>query len=141
MVQMNEAYDDKEQEPTQTDEVHVGLFQELLHSKARLEIGYQGKTFEMIPAQRVFVIGRNDENELMADAPTVSRTHARIIFRNGKFILIDQSTNGTFVRANGSDEICLMSEEEFPLSGSGVIGLGEMTVGSNSDHLIHYSCK
>lgn len=137
---MIEAYEENEKELTQTDEVHVGLFQELLHSKARLQIEYQGKAFEMIPAQRVFVIGRNDDNELMVDAPTVSRTHARFIFRNGKFILIDQSTNGTFVHANGGDEICLMSEEEFPLSGSGVIGLGEMT-GSNSDHLIHYTCK
>jgi hypothetical protein len=137
---MIEAYEENEHDLTPTDEVHVGLFQELLHSKARLQIEYQGKSIEMIPAQRVFVIGRNEDSELMVDAPTVSRTHARFIFRNGKFILIDQSTNGTFVSANGGEEICLMSEEEFPLSGSGVIGLGEM-INSNSDHLIRYSCK
>jgi len=137
---MIEAHEKNEQELTPTDEINVGMFQELLHSKARLQIEYQGKSIEMIPAQRVFVIGRNEDSELMVDAPTVSRTHARFIFRNGKFILIDQSTNGTFVSANGGEEICLMSEEEFPLSGSGVIGLGEMT-SSNSDHLIHYSCK
>lgn len=137
---MIEVHEKNEQELTPTDEINVGMFQELLHSKARLQVEYQGKSIEMIPAQRVFVIGRNEDSELMVDAPTVSRTHARFIFRNGKFILIDQSTNGTFVSANGGEEICLMSEEEFPLSGSGVIGLGEMT-GSNSDHLIRYSCK
>jgi pSer/pThr/pTyr-binding forkhead associated (FHA) protein len=120
-----------------TDNVHIGLFHELLNSKERLNLEFQGKKVTMQPAQRVLVIGRFEENDLVVDDRTVSRRHARIIFRNGKFVLIDQSTNGTFVSPEGGQEVCLMSEEEYPLSGSGLIGLGTLT-SSDTAQLIHY---
>ena len=124
-----------------TDNVHVGLFHELLNSKSRLEIEHEGRTYTMRPAQRVFVIGRNKDNDLVVSNTAVSRVHARFIFRNGKFILIDQSTNGTFVCPDGGREVCLMSEEEFPLKESGVIGLATLTSSEgNPAQMLRYRC-
>jgi hypothetical protein len=128
----------EQQDMNTTDNVHIGLFHELLNSKERLTLEFQGKKVTMQPAQRVLVIGRFAENDLVVDDRTVSRRHARIICRNGKFILIEQSTNGTFVSPEGGREVCLMSEEEFPLSGSGTIGLGSLTT-SDAARLIHYN--
>jgi adenylate cyclase len=54
----------------------------------------------------------------------VSRVHARIEWRRGKFVLIDQSTNGTFVKPQGGQEVYLR-REEMPLVGRGCISLGE----------------
>jgi len=129
----------REEDLAATDEVNVEYLQELLRSRARLELEFRGERVEVHPAQRVFVIGRGEEADLRVDVPTVSRNHARFVFRNGKFVLIDSSRNGTFVRPEGGDEVCLMEQEEFPLSGTGVIGLGELTT-SGSDLLIFYTC-
>ena len=130
-----------EDDTNTTDNVHVGLFHELLNSKSRLEITMGDKKYEMRPAQRVFVIGRNKDNDLVINSTAVSRVHARFIFRNGKFILIDQSTNGTFVCPDGGREVCLMNEEEYPLAESGVIGLATLTSSEgNPDQMIRYRC-
>ena len=53
----------------------------------------------------------------------ISRTHARIEYRRGKLILMDQSTNGTYAIMQGKDEIGL-KWDEIALVGSGSICLG-----------------
>ena len=59
----------------------------------------------------------------MVKNPHVSRLHARIFFRQGKFILEDQSTNGTFVVPLRQSKLQLLREEAL-LHGSGLIYLG-----------------
>ena len=56
----------------------------------------------------------------------------------GKFVLIDQSTNGTYVRLQGNDEICLLNGEELPLVGEGLISLGR-PVAEDDMHLVSFS--
>jgi adenylate cyclase len=46
---------------------------------------------------RMFTIGRGEKNNLVVDQDRVSRSHADIEFRQGKFILVDGSTNGTYL--------------------------------------------
>ena len=43
-------------------------------------------------------IGRADENDVVIRGNLISRIHARIEISRNKFLLIDQSTNGTFVQ-------------------------------------------
>lgn len=69
-------------------------------------------------------MGRGDQNELVVRNSLVSRLHARVEFRRGKFVLIDQSVNGTFVRKNGGEEL-LVRRDELILEGAGTIGLGQ----------------
>ena len=69
-------------------------------------------------------MGRGDQNELVVRNSLVSRLHARVEFRRGKFMLIDQSVNGTFVRKDNGQEV-LVRRDELVLDGAGVIGLGQ----------------
>jgi hypothetical protein len=42
-------------------------------------------------------IGRHRENDLVVDDIFVSRIHARIEYRKGRFFVVDTSTNGTYL--------------------------------------------
>ncbi len=69
-------------------------------------------------------IGRDDACDLIIDATFASRSHVNLEFRRGKFVLVDHSTNGTYVKLNDQDEI-FIRREELPLIGEGYISLGE----------------
>ncbi|MDQ4146956.1 MAG: FHA domain-containing protein [Pseudomonadota bacterium] len=43
----------------------------------------------------------------MVNNNLVSRVHARIEYRRAKFVLVDQSTNGTFIRAENRRKMYL----------------------------------
>jgi hypothetical protein len=82
------------------------------------------------------VIGRGDQADFMVDDRLASRMHARIEFRRGKFVLIDQSTNGTFVQTNDGNEVYLR-REELALWGTGKISLGR-SIKEPDAEIIHY---
>lgn len=68
-------------------------------------------------------LGRDADNTVQVADPLASRRHARIELRAGKFVLIDQSSNGTFVLVGTGSEIQLRREEMI-LHGTGVIAFG-----------------
>jgi len=68
--------------------------------------------------------GREAGNDIIIVSKVASRNHAYIDKRKDKFILIDRSSNGTYVTVSGGKELVLR-REEFTLYGSGVIALGE----------------
>ncbi len=70
-------------------------------------------------------IGRVRTVDFMVNDPRVSRTHARLEWRNGSVILIDVSSYGSWVRfdgASGSD--LLLRRDECVLHGQGELALG-----------------
>jgi hypothetical protein len=83
-------------------------------------------------------LGRNQTNRLVINNPEVSRLHARIEFRKDKFILIDQSTNGTYVYPVGHKMLYLRRDEVL-LEGRGFFSLGQ-EVGPDSPMAVHYMC-
>lgn len=89
---------------------------------------------------RTFVIGRGVQSDLMCKTRLASRTHATIEFRRGKFLLTDQSSNGTFVKTDDGENIFLR-RQELMLWGSGYIGLGEEVAGEGGDGVIRYVCE
>jgi class 3 adenylate cyclase len=86
----------------------------------------------------VVTLGRNETNQLVIDTPEVSRLHARIEFRKDKFILMDQSTNGTYLYPAGCKMLYLRRDEVL-LEGRGFFGLGQ-EVGPESPMAVHYMC-
>ena len=51
-------------------------------------------------SQPVINIGRRDENQLVIDNPRISRTHAQLRVRDGRYILLDVGSKaGTFVNS------------------------------------------
>jgi len=70
-------------------------------------------------------LGRADENGVTVKGKLISRVHARIECNKNHFMLIDQSTNGTFVQREDGEEFYIR-RDNMELSGSGVIGLGKV---------------
>ena len=93
------------------------------HSAGGLVLECAGKRFSL-GSEGAAVIGRSASCDLVVPAELASRQHARIEYRRGKFLLVDQSTNGTFVRFQDGQTLFLKREES-PLWGSGEISLGD----------------
>lgn len=87
------------------------------------------------------VLGRDKNNDLVVNNTLASRQHAQIEYRGGKFILIDQSTNGTYVFTEDGRK-SFVHREEFPLSGTGSISLGHDTEGDATSPLtVLFACE
>ncbi len=107
--------------------------------ESRMELKFQGLTIEIDQNRPSVTLGRQNHNDVVVNDERVSRTHARIEYRRGKFILIDQSTNGTFALIQGKKSI-ILRRDEATLLGSGIIGLGR-EVTEQSPVVIHYSIQ
>lgn len=82
-----------------------------------------------------FVIGRDPECDLPIVHHLISRRHCSIVRRGDKFVLSDQSSNGTFVTVEGDSEFPL-HREEFILRRKGCISFGQPR--ENSEHYIEF---
>jgi len=89
--------------------------------------------------RRALSLGRDPLCDVVMDGDYVSRTHARIRFERGKFVLEDCSTNGTHVRTNDGN-VVFLRREKLPLWGSGVISLGK-PLSESGTQLIHFRCE
>jgi len=56
--------------------------------------------------------------------PLVSRMHARIELQRNRFMLIDQSINGTVLQTQDENPL-LLRRDAIQLEGEGLIGLGQ----------------
>lgn len=74
-------------------------------------------------ARPIILLGREQGNDIVIIDPRASRQHARIERRREGFVLVDQSTNGTFVADGEGQERCI-KREDIVLGGQGRIGCG-----------------
>jgi hypothetical protein len=68
-------------------------------------------------------IGRQKSNDIQVVNNRVSRTHALIEYKDGKYYLIDQSSNGTFLLMEGSPGVTI-KKRAVMLTARSVIGPG-----------------
>ncbi|TQV85676.1 adenylate/guanylate cyclase domain-containing protein [Exilibacterium tricleocarpae] len=93
----------------------------------RLTLAHSDGELQLTPQETPFVIGRDPRRvDLFINTSLASRDHCHIDFRRGKFVLVDHSTNGTYVTTPGHEPIYLR-REEVPLQGEGSIGIGGQT--------------
>lgn len=85
---------------------------------------FQEKCWTISQSQPVINMGRDAANEIIINDPRVSRMHARIELRKDRFILVDQSTNGSYIIASDGQGP-LVRRDEVVLPAAGIIGLGE----------------
>jgi len=69
-------------------------------------------------------IGRVRTMEFMVGDPRVSRTHARLDWRNGSVVFVDLSSYGSWIRFSGAGSDVLLRRDECVLHGEGDIALG-----------------
>ncbi len=90
---------------------------------ARLQLRHGPRVFELDTSSPTLTLGRDSENDVVIADRLASRLHARIERRRDKFVLVDQSSNGTFVTFDGEREIQIRHEEVI-LRGRGHISFG-----------------
>jgi adenylate cyclase len=79
-------------------------------------------------------IGRAEENDIVVQGSLISRIHARIEIARNKVLLVDQSTNGTFVTSQDGKE-AFVRRDSVTLTGKGLIGLGKLPEAQASDSI------
>jgi len=79
---------------------------------------------QVLTFRKVLQFGREPSADLVVDGPMISRQHARIEQRGRKFVLVDRSSNGTYVTLVNHPEIHLR-REELLLHGDGIISFGQ----------------
>jgi adenylate cyclase len=87
-------------------------------AQGRMMLRHQGSSFIISDTHPVLLAGREEGNDVVIVDRRASRQHARIEWRAGRFVLIDSSTNGTYlVDARGVETILRRSECELPTTG------------------------
>ncbi len=104
---------------------------------SQMVLKYRKQTIEINQKHTRATFGRHEDNDIKLDDYRVSRSHAFIQYRNGKYVLCDQSTNGTYISLKGIKGF-ILRKGELLLQRNGVIGLGEI-VNLNSPEAIHFT--
>ncbi len=90
---------------------------------SKLQLSFRDQTVELSDKRKSVIMGRAEDNDLVIKGNLISRIHAKIEMRRGKFMLVDQSTNGTFMQ-NLQGEEKFVRRDSTEISGEGTIGLG-----------------
>jgi adenylate cyclase len=102
-----------------------------------LTLRYQGRVFKVNEQHDSLLLGRSDDCDIVIQNSFVSRRHVRVECRFGKFMLVDQSTNGTFVRPS-TGHISHVMRGEFLLQDFGDFTLGQSNF-QDANELIKFS--
>lgn len=98
---------------------------------ATLMLHYDSIVRELDRFASPLLIGREKDCGLVVRDPRASRHHARIERRGEQFVLVDQSTNGTWVTPDGHEEV-RVHQGAMPLLGRGRISLGHPAEGGEA---------
>jgi adenylate cyclase len=105
----------------------------------RLRLRYQDQDIVVDEHHPGIAIGRAEDNDVVVKGNLISRLHARIEINRHKFVLIDQSTNGTFVQSEDGDE-AFVRRDSMQIKGKGMIGLGKLPE-HDSPQVIRFACE
>ncbi|MBK9161364.1 MAG: adenylate/guanylate cyclase domain-containing protein [Nitrosomonadales bacterium] len=89
----------------------------------RIRLIHAGENIVLDADNPAVTLGRDATADITIPDKMASRMHAKIERRRDKFVLVDQSTNGTYVTIAGEKEM-MLRREEMILRGSGTISLG-----------------
>jgi class 3 adenylate cyclase len=105
---------------------------------ARIVLRHGTKELVLDESATTITIGRDTGNEIAIADRKASRLHARIERRRDKFVIIDQSSNGTYVTIDGEPEI-MLRREELMLRGRGHVTFGHAYADDPTEFL-GFSC-
>jgi hypothetical protein len=94
---------------------------------------YMGKRIVLSERKPLIRMGRDHESDAVVHDRRASRHHAVIEWRGGKAVLVDRSTNGTFVTLSGQPEL-LLRKGECVLNGKGLICFASSAISPDADY-------
>ncbi|MBB4013748.1 adenylate/guanylate cyclase domain-containing protein [Niveibacterium umoris] len=92
-------------------------------TRSRLVLRHRGIAHIVTESRPILLMGREEGNDIVVLDRRASRHHARIEWRGGRFYIVDQSSNGTFVAPEDEAEI-MLKREECALPANGRVGCG-----------------
>ncbi len=105
----------------------------------RLRLQFQDREIVLDERHPGVAIGQAEDNDVIVKGNLISRLHARIEINRHKFVLVDQSTNGTFVQSQEGDE-SFVRRDSVQIKGKGMIGLGKLPE-QDSPQTIRFVCE
>ena len=113
-----------------------------------LKLIYRANIFVVDRAHPALQLGRDDSNGIVVASLFASRVHARVEARDGQFVLVDLSSNGTFVllddpagaESDAQSPELRLRQEELVLSGRGWLGMGRSAT-KHGDHSVRFSVQ
>jgi adenylate cyclase len=93
--------------------------------RRRISLHYQDQEITIGEGRKSATIGRAEDNDIVIKGNLISRLHARVESSKDRFSLVDESTNGSFVLTLDGQET-FVRRDSTPLTGEGVIGLGQI---------------
>lgn len=113
-----------EKEDTMSTRVGIPAFRKPVDTRHELILRYRQQVLTVNDKLKNIVLGRSEDCDMVIMSKLASRLHARIEYNFGKFLLNDQSVNGTYIRFGDGQEIVL-NQQQIVLHGAGTISLGE----------------
>lgn len=126
---------DKDEEVTQ---FRLGKAPTRVIVSTRLTLRHGDTTVVLDANQRRCVVGRGRDSDLPTGSRFTSKRHAEVVYRRGRFYVIDNSINGTFIAPQGG-MVQHLHHEEVALLGSGVIMFGS-PASKDPDASVSYEC-
>lgn len=99
---------------------------------ARMLVVAGGHELEVSETHPSLTIGRAPQNDVVITNHQASRLHARVDYRNGRFLLTDQSSNGTWV-VDAAGKATLVRHDTHVLTDSGMLAFGHMPAPGETD--------
>jgi pSer/pThr/pTyr-binding forkhead associated (FHA) protein len=106
--------------------------------EVRLVLELRGRTIDFPREKTVLSLGRDSNSDVVVSEKTASRLHARIERRGAQYVLVDESTNGTYVAIEGDREV-MLRRDSVMLRGRGKIALGTST--DSAAELVLFECS
>ncbi len=101
-------------------------------SFGRMRLRHRDREVELGPDHPIVTLGRAESCDLVIKHDLASRLHARLEYRKDRFLLTDQSTNGTYVCPEQGTTLFVRRDTQ-AIHGTGLIGLGETVTEASPD--------
>ena len=105
---------------------------------ARIVLRHGTQEIVLDETATTITLGRDAQNDIVIADRKASRLHGRVERRRDKFVIVDQSSNGTFVTVDGEPEI-MLRREELMLRGRGHVTFGHAYLDDPTEFL-GFSC-
>ncbi len=126
-----------EQDDMLSTRIGIPAFRKSPDNNNELILRYREQSLKVNKERRGVVLGRGEICDIILQNDFASRQHVRIELRFGKFVIADQSTNGTYIRFSDGN-VVRIAREEIILQGSGSISLGQ-SYSENPGELVEFS--
>jgi class 3 adenylate cyclase len=113
-----------EKEDTTSTRIGMSTFRKPAESRHELMLRYHQQVITVSENLKNVVLGRGNDCDMVIRSKLASRQHARIEYNFGKFLLNDQSVNGTYIRFSDG-QVIQLNQQQIVLHGAGSISLGE----------------